>query len=67
MPNENALDFAEISRRMAERRATTSVTPEQDMDDEGVEFIESGPFPDTPVEIDELTPEDVAHVRGEVT
>lgn len=40
-------------------------TPEQDMGDEGVEFLEGGPFPDTPVEIDELTSEDVAYIRGE--
>lgn len=40
--------------------------PKQDMGDEGGEFIEGGPFPDTPVEIDDLTPEDVAYIRGEV-
>lgn len=41
-------------------------TSEQDIDDNGVKFLEGGPFPDTPVETDELSPEDVAYIRGEV-
>lgn len=45
--------------------AATLATSEQGIDDEGVEFLEGGPFPDTPVETDELSPEDVANVRGE--
>lgn len=46
--------------------AATPATTEQGLDDDEVEFIEGGPFPDMPVEIDELSPEDVAYIRGEV-
>lgn len=36
-----------------------------DDDEDKIDFLETGPFPDTPVEFIEMTPEDEKRIKGE--